>query len=330
MRFLLALLLALGWLTQAAAGTTLKIATVSPEGTSWMTSMRAAADEIAKRTEQRVELRFYPGGVMGNDKAVLRKIRAGQLHGGAVISGALAELLPDIHIYAVPFLFRGPEEVAPVRKELDPVLIKRLQGVGLISYGFAEGGFSYLMSKQPVRTLADMQARKVWAPEGDKISETAFAALKISPISLPLTDVLTGLQSSLVDTVGASPMAAIALQWHTQVSFLTEVPLTYVYGTLVIAETALKGVSAADQATLKEVLTETFVQLDNRNRSEDREAMGALKAQGIEFVMPAKADRTQWETQVADAISKLAAGGFFTKGLLPRVQEILRARRGGG
>ena len=51
--------------------TTLKIATLSPEGTAWMKMLRQAASNIEQRTDGSVKLKIYPGGVMGDDKAVL-------------------------------------------------------------------------------------------------------------------------------------------------------------------------------------------------------------------------------------------------------------------
>ena len=82
-----------------------KIATIAPDGTTWMQEMRRGASEIAQRTEGRVIFKFYPGGTMGNDKNVLRKIRAGQLQGGAITGGGLAEVYPDNQIYNLPLIF---------------------------------------------------------------------------------------------------------------------------------------------------------------------------------------------------------------------------------
>ncbi|UCE90510.1 MAG: TRAP transporter substrate-binding protein DctP, partial [Pseudomonadota bacterium] len=104
--------LALAWPAHALV---LKIATVSPDGAAWMTRMRAGAAEIAERTAGRVTFKFYPGGVMGNDQSVLRKIRVGQLHGGVVVGGSLAEVYSDTQIYSLPFLFQSLDEVDYVR-----------------------------------------------------------------------------------------------------------------------------------------------------------------------------------------------------------------------
>ena len=101
-------------LMSTAGAQTLKLATIAPEGSSWMNSMRAGAAEIDERTEGRVKFKFYGGGVQGNDKQVLRKMRIGQLHGGAFTSNGLIDVQKDSQLYAMPMLFDNLEEV-PVR-----------------------------------------------------------------------------------------------------------------------------------------------------------------------------------------------------------------------
>jgi TRAP-type C4-dicarboxylate transport system substrate-binding protein len=292
-----------------------------------MKTMRAAGEEIARRTEGRVNLRFYPGGVMGDYRAVLRKIRIGQLHGGAVTSGALTDVLSDSNIYGLPFLFRDLAEVDHVRSRIDPQIIDRLEKKGMVSFGFAGGGFSYLMSANPILTLSDARRSKVWTPEGDRVSETAFSALGISPIVLPLTDVLTGLQTGLVDTVASPAVGAIALQWHTQVRYLLDMPLTYIYGTLVISDKALRRLSADDRRHVHEVLGATFARMDRDNREEDRRAKAALAGQGIELLVPSTADRAGWERTIEQAIRELGRNDYFTEGLVHQVRELVREVR---
>ena len=128
----LAICLILPWCTATAM--TLKIATVSPEGATWMVKMREAAQDINKRTSGRVKFKFYSGGVMGSDDSVLRKIKIGQLHGGAVTGGSLLSVYSDLSVYSLPFVFRSLKEVDTVRAELDPILIKGLEEDGFVTF----------------------------------------------------------------------------------------------------------------------------------------------------------------------------------------------------
>jgi TRAP-type transport system periplasmic protein len=126
--------------------TELKLATVAPEGSSWMKELRAAGLIVRDRTSGRVSLKFYGGGIQGNDKKVLRKIRIGQLQGGMFTSNGLEERYPDILIYGLPMLFNSEEEVAYVRQKMDVKLANGLEKAGFVSYGFAGGGFAYFMT----------------------------------------------------------------------------------------------------------------------------------------------------------------------------------------
>ncbi len=45
----------------------------------------------------------------------------------------------------------------------------------------------------------------------------------MSPVPLGLADVLTGLQTGLVDVVSGPPVAAVALQWFTKIKYAIEV-----------------------------------------------------------------------------------------------------------
>lgn len=325
-RLFLCLLLCLG-LVNTCSAMTLKIATISPDGTSWMKSMRNAAKEVDQRTRGRVKLRFYPGGVMGNDASVLRKIRINQLQGGAIASGGLANIDPDIQIYSLPLLFRSYDEADLVRRQMDSVIIRQLKDKGYISYGFGEGGFAYFMSSQPVRSVDDLKHRKVWVPQGDEITRLSLEALGVSPIPLPLTDVLTGLQTGLIDTIATAPVASIALQWHTRVKYLTELPVLYFTGTLVISERAHKKLSREDQQILAEVMQATFLEISKQNRKDNQNAMAALKKQGIEFIAPSSQGQQQWRAEVKQAVDNMSRSGYFSRELYLQIQQLLESYR---
>jgi TRAP-type C4-dicarboxylate transport system substrate-binding protein len=310
-----------------AAAVKLKIATLSPEGTNWMTQMRSAGAQIERETDGRVRLQFYPGGVMGDYKAMLRKMRIGQLHGCAVTGGALAALVPDAIIYRLPFLFREPAEVDHLRAHIDQRIIDQLEHQGMISFGFVSSGFTYLMSSREVGNLEQVQTRKLWAPEGDRVSDAVFGSLQISPISLPLTDVLTGLQTGLVDSVVAPPTGAIAMQWHTQTNYLLDMPLTFSYGSLIITQKAMNMLSVADREAVARIFTEATAKLDRENREGNAQAKAALKNQGMVFLQPSPTERARLEQKVEPAMGELGESGFFTPGLVREARELIKRLR---
>ncbi len=316
-RLLLALILLLP-LTGTA--TTFKIATLSPDGSSWMQKFRAAARTIRERTAGRVKFKFYPGGVMGDDKAVLRKIRVRQLQGGAIASGSLSAIYPDSQIYNLPMQFRNLEEVDAVRARLDQKLLDGLKKKGFVSFGIAEGGFAYLLSQYPITTVAELRRHKAWVPDIDRMSRVAIEAFDIQPIPLPMGDVLTALQTGLVDTVAAPPIVTLALQWHTQVKYLLDLPLLYSYALMIIDRQAFDRLKPADRKIVHAVMGQTFRDIDHQNRVDNRQAMTALRQQGIAFREPTPAARREWETLAAQARRRLREAEHFD----PQLMAILR------
>ena len=309
------------------AATTLKIATIAPDGTRWMQEMRDGAATVAERTAGRVKFKFYPGGVMGNDATVLRKIRAGQLHGGAFTGGSLEAVYPDITVYSLPFLFRDYTEIDTVRERLDPVLARGLETNGMAALGISEGGFAYLLSDSSVPSVAELHNKKVWIPEGDKVGKAALRAANATPVPLPIADVYTGLQTGLVDTVASTPSAAIAFQWHTRMRYATDLPLTYLIGVLAIDQGAFAALSAADQAVLREVMGAVFRRLGQANREDNAAARAALEERGLVFVPPTPEQRQRWQTVGEQSRQDLEAQNAFTPELVRQIDTLLATHR---
>ena len=105
-----------------------------------MIELRAAAKAIRERTDDEVKLKIYPGGVMGDDKAVLRKLRVGQLHSEAMTSGGVMQPYPDIALYNLPLVFRSSQ--VGVRARLDKKLMAGLRENKFVGFGLAEVGFT--------------------------------------------------------------------------------------------------------------------------------------------------------------------------------------------
>ncbi|MEM6640800.1 MAG: TRAP transporter substrate-binding protein DctP [Pseudomonadota bacterium] len=319
---MVAVSIACAWALPALA-VDIKIATVAPEGSSWMNQMRAGAKDIAARTDGRVKLKFYGGGVMGNDKKVLRKMRIGQLHGGAFTASSLAERYPDIQLYGLPLLLRTQAEVNHVRAEMDDEIMGGMADAGLVCLGIASGGFANIMSAEPVRSSDDLSGQKVWVPEGDAISYAAMASLGLSPVTLPITDVLTGLQTGLVDIIGSSPVGALVLQWHTKVKFITPVPVSYLYGTLVIEKKVFDRLSASDQAIVREVMAGVYANFEKENVTDDEKALAAMLKGGIELIEPAPGLVDGWSRQAREVRARLASEGVYSADRLARIDSLL-------
>lgn len=306
---------------------TFKISTSAPDGSFWMKQMREGAKQIKKLTEGRVKFKFYPGGVMGSEEVVLKKIRIRQLQGAAVSNGVIQRYFSDSQIYTLPMLFRNYEEVDSVRAVYDEKIIQGLEKAGMVSFGLSEGGFAYAMSTRPIVETEDLIKHKVWTPTNNKQAEMTLRSFGISPIPLSIGDVLTGLQTNIIDTVAVSPIAAIALQWHTQVKYVTNIPLAYIYATLIISKDEFYKIKEQDQKIVRKIMATVFTNIDRQNRKDNKAAFLALSEQGLEIIEPEGNTIEKWNNRGKVAREEVKTEGQISKMAVDEVEKILNSLR---
>ena len=310
--------------SQSAWALSLKIATISPDGSFWMQKMRQGAKNIEQKTEGRVKFKFYPGGVMGDAKTVLRKIRIGQLHGGALTGGNLTRFYKDYQVYALPMKYQSPQELNYVRKFIDGKIIRGFEKGGFVTFGLTSVGSAYLMStNRPVGSIEDLTKQKVWVPANDAAAVELVKGFEFTPIPLPLGDVLAGLQTELINTVIIPPIGAIALQWHTQIKYLTNLPVLYSFGTLAIGKKAFGKIKPVDQKIVREVMGSIFQEIDAKNEKDNMSALEALKANGVIFVEPTTDQLAEWKKRSVAAKQRMVQSGKISEKMLQEVDKLL-------
>ncbi|MFC3853445.1 TRAP transporter substrate-binding protein DctP [Salinispirillum marinum] len=304
-----------------------KVSTLYPDGTAEVNALKRASSQIQAATDGRVSIRVYPGGVMGDDQSVERRIRIGQLHGALVQTGALSAVFPDIQVMNAPFAFGNYEEVDAVRAVLDDDLRQALKERGYHTFGFVDGGFAYVMSRSPVATVDTLKQQKLWLPANDPFSEKVARSFGLSPIILGISEVLTALQTGTIDAIISPPAAALTLQWFARVNHVTDLPLIYTYGTLYLHDRHFSRLSADDQAIVTRILEQAFAELDQNSRANNRSAYAALINQGIEEVRLSAEQTDAIRSNAQAAYRILVDTGEFTQPWLDRFLMALADHR---
>ncbi|MBN2715088.1 MAG: TRAP transporter substrate-binding protein DctP [Deltaproteobacteria bacterium] len=299
------------------AGVRLKIATLAPDGTTWMNVMKELAKDVLGKTGGEVKLQFYSGGVMGDEGDVIRKMRFGQLHGGGFTGRGLGEVVPEERVIELPFLFSDYSEVDCVQNKLHDQLGKAFEKKGFVLLGWAEAGFVYVFSNRPIRSAADLKGVKMWMWEGDPLAKELFKANGIVPVPLDLPNVLTSMQTGLIDAVYSTPYAMVALQWHTRVKYMVNTKLTYASGAILISKKEYDKLSATAQQGLKASAATYTKKLNRLTRAENEQAISVLKKSGIQLI-DLKQDTEKIESRSTSIYEKLV-GKLYSKELLNTV-----------
>ena len=173
--------------------TVVKIATLAPDGSTWVKGFNQLNAEVMKKTENRVQFKIYPGGILGDEQDMLRKLKIGQIQGAALTSAALSSIFNEIDVLQIPFLFQTYEEVDAVLAKTDAFFRKGLEDRGYVLLGWSEGGFLYLLSNIPILTVADFRKTKVWIWGESSMPKAVMDEAGVSAIPLTVPDVLVAL-----------------------------------------------------------------------------------------------------------------------------------------
>ncbi|AKS41930.1 TRAP transporter substrate-binding protein DctP [Wenzhouxiangella marina] len=308
----------------------LKIATLAPDGSSWMNALNAAADAVEADTEGRVSIRYYPGGVMGDANAIFRRMRLGQLNGGAFTLGDLVGISGAVNLYSLPFVFDSVDEIQALRPTYDPLIIEALEEGGVIIPGIALGGFAYLFGREAFPDPDEMDTSwRVWVQPEDTLSRETLERLGVSPVPLALAEVYTALQTGAINTFASTTSGAIILQWHTRARHMLDLPVLMTGGTIGFDPRSLGRMADADREVLLSRFAEALAELERSNLSENQQAREALLEQGVQ-IDPATAAQIQtWREGAAETRRNLLETGAIDIPHLEDMQRDLEALRAG-
>jgi TRAP-type C4-dicarboxylate transport system substrate-binding protein len=300
----------------------IKFATLAPEGSTWLNVMNKLNNDIQKSTDGKLKFRIYSGGVFGDEKDVLKKVRFGQVHCAGFTGNGLGEILPEIRILELPYLFLNYNEIDYVSEKFYDRFARLFEERGFVLLGWTEVGFVYVFTNSPIKTIDDVRKlKRMWVWEGDPLAEETFKSFGVNPIPLPFTDFLTSLQTGLIDGVYTSPYAAIALQWFTKTKYMMVTPMTDASGALLIDKKFFNKLSPDFQNILKEKCRSYMKELVNLSRNDNEKSIETLKKNGIQVVELSENAKKEFEKIGVEVRNKLT-GKLYSKEFL---NEILTA-----
>ncbi|MCK6621055.1 MAG: TRAP transporter substrate-binding protein DctP [Calditrichaceae bacterium] len=305
---------------------TIKFATVAPEGSTYLKVLREYTDEVTKLTGEKVKFKIYPSQIQGDEKDVLRKIRLGQLHSAGFTGVGLGEIMPEVRVLELPMLFHTYEEVDHIAAQFYDEFERKFEQNGFIILGWADVGFAYVYAQRPILTLADLKGAKMWMWEGDPLAEATFKALGVSAIPLSLTDVLTSLQTGLIETVYVHPLGCVALQWYTRVKTMMDVPLANVSGAVLISKNMFDKLEPAHQTILREKGREYMAKLVRLGREDNQASIELMKKNGMEVVKVPEKNLQEFYNACKTAHQNLV-GKLYSQELLNKVNASLEQFR---
>jgi len=287
-----------------------KVASLAPEGSVWTKRFREFSQEVEDKSNGEVDFKIYAGGVMGDDLAMYRKMRVGQLNGGGFTMIGIGPVVPDFRVMSIPFLLHSYEEVDWVKQGLMEHFNKAFAENGLELISLTEVGFIYTMSTAPISTVEELKKSTCWTPDNDPLSAGFLQTLGVTPIPLSIPDVLTSLQTGLVSTVFNSFYGSIVLQWYTKVKYITDMPFGYAYGAFLLDRKQFARLPEKYGELIKTAAAKHFGVLLEDTRKSNEEARSVLKDNGVTLVNTAPGALTDLEVIRDKTVMRLKGKAF--------------------
>lgn len=298
----------------------IKIASLAPKGSSWMKSFEKTNREIKEATGGDVALKIYGGGVMGDERAMVRKMRTGQLDGGAVTNVGLGDIAPELLVLQLPLVFKNYKELDYVRNKMSPTFTKILAENGFVLLHWGDVGFNYLFSNTPVSAPGDIKKTKMWVWDADPISKTVMDVAGVNGVLMGVPDVMPSLQTGVIDAFGNSPYGAVALQWYAKTTHVTNLKLAMVIGGLIVSKKTWDEIPAEHQKAIMEIAAKNGKELLTQIRRDNQNAIKTIQKSNIELVQPTEIK--QW-LAMAKEVEKKLAGSLFPKKLVTEMKKHL-------
>lgn len=271
---------------QGAAEISLKIGTLAPDSASLIQEAKEGFREVTERSQGRVRIVLYSGGVLGDERDMVRKLQIGQID-AVVVSGMLGALVPEMTIISLPFVFRSFDEFDALRDGLFERFSAAFekQGLALLLW-FDIGGFTQLFSTQPIHSLDDLAQRKVWIWPNMPLADAAVRDFPMQAVPLDAPSVLMGFQTGMLDTMFSNPLAILLFQVQKHVKYMTRLDFSLVPVALLTTKKRYYEIPSDLREVIKTTLARYAPRLTLRARRDDDTALKALIRSGIQVVRP--------------------------------------------
>jgi TRAP-type C4-dicarboxylate transport system substrate-binding protein len=272
------------WL--AAAEVVLRMAVIAPDGTAWARELKAFALDVEQATAGKVRIKWYMGGIAGDEVSVLERIKRGQLDGTAG-SITCSNLAPSLRVTRVVGLFQRYDESHFVLNRMFPTVEQEMRKNGFVALGIAFIGSDVIFSRRPINSMAEWRAQRMWIWNLDDVWKDELPRLKLKTVPMPVEEAGAAFDRGEIDGFMGIPTATLAYQWSTRARYVTRLRLAFLPGCLIVSTAAFDALPLEAQNGLRAAGAKLGARFDEVNRAQEEQLLGGLlEKQGSHAITP--------------------------------------------
>ncbi len=312
----------------ARAQEQLKIATLAPEGSSWMNLFHDWAKNVEEHTQGKIKVKFYAGGVAGDERDAVRKMRLGQINGAAVTAIGLGLINSEVRVLELPMLIKSYDELDYVRNKLDGDIRKKFEDKGYVRLAWGDVGPVHIFTNLPIKSRDDLKQTKMWAWVDDALVRELLNQLGVNGVPLGVPDVLPSLQTGLINGCYGSPLSTLALQWYTKIKYMTGMHITQALGATVITKKQFDKLGPELQKTLMAESKEFEAKVLKQIRADNDKALNSMKQAGLQ-ITDSPPEMVKQFTEQAVAVRSKLEPAVYSHDWRMKVEKLISDYRAG-
>jgi TRAP-type C4-dicarboxylate transport system substrate-binding protein len=297
-----------GLLTAAGVGAQtvlIKMGTVAPEGSPWHQILQQMGQDWRNISGGQVQLRIYPGGVLGDEPDMIQKMRIGQLQAVALSGSGLSRLEPAVACLQIPMMIESYAELDYIRDRIAPRLEQAIEQKGYIVLNWGDAGWVHFFTKTPARKLDDIRRLKLFTMAGDADALELYQSAGFRPVPLATTDMLTALQTGLIEAFDVPPLLAMLNQWFGVAQYMLDVKWAPLVGATIASKRTWERIPEPARSQMREAARRAGERLRGEIRKMGDDAVEAMKKRGLKVISLDAATLAEWRREVEAAYPKL-------------------------
>ena len=279
----------------AASAQTIKLGTLAPKGSPWFDNLQDMASDWNEASNGRIKVRIYPGGSIGDEQDMVRKMQIGQLQGAVLTAEGLSIIVPEVLALQMPMIFKTDGELDYARDALQPELEALFEARGYKILNWGDIGWVRLFARDPAITVEDLGKQKLFTWAGDPELAEGYKMQGFKVVPLPVPEIFSGLQSGLIDAVFAAPVAALSYQWFGIANNMAELKVLKLIGATVVTQKTWNKI----KPEVRDDVLAAAIQAGNNAREKIRnfedEAIRVMREHGLTTHPVSAEEAADWE-----------------------------------
>ena len=322
-----AALCAIGFVSNASAQTRIRLGTLVPSGTSYYHSLESMGAKWKQASNGAISLTIYGGGTMGSEDEIVRRMRVGQLQAAVLTAAGLSEIDPSVSaLQKMPLMYRSLDEAAYVREKLSSELEHRLAAKGFVVLFWGDAGWVRIFSKDPGLLPQDFKKMRIFVTAGDVPESELLKSAGYKPVLLEWSDVLTSLQTGMVDAVPTIPFHVLANQFYLSTHHMLEVNWLPLVGALVVTKKSWEALQPSERDVMMKSAVQCGQEIQEHGRQENQDAVTAMQKRGLQVHPVSKEAEEEWR-RFSESLYPNIRGPIVPADTFDQVVQLLRDYR---